>query len=55
MHLDRARLPRFVERLRLFGLRVGDAEIDLLLHRQVGDVGVNVTRREGDVTVVSVK
>jgi hypothetical protein len=37
------------------GLRVGDAVLDLSLTRHRHNVGVNVLRREGQVSVVTVK
>ncbi len=48
-------LPAFARRLRINGLRVGDASVDLLLARRAGDVGVSVPRRTGSVSVVTVK
>jgi len=45
-------LPPFLSELRIAGLRVGDATVDLLLTRQAMDVGVHVLRREGSVDVV---
>ena len=45
-------LPPFLSELRIAGLRVGDATVDLLLTRQAMDVGVHVLRREGRVDVV---
>ena len=34
---------------------VAGATIDLLLNRQEHDVGVNVTRRDGDIQVMVIK
>ncbi|MFZ5558167.1 MAG: glycogen debranching N-terminal domain-containing protein [Pseudomonadota bacterium] len=48
-------LPEFLAELRLSGLRIGDATVDLNLVRHGEDVGINVARREGDVRVVAVK
>jgi glycogen debranching enzyme len=47
-------LPESLQEVELFGLRVGDASIDLRLERHDHDVGVNVLRRDGDVEVVAV-
>jgi glycogen debranching enzyme len=49
-------LPESLEEVRIKGLRVGDANLDLMLTRHHGeDVGINVLRREGNVSVVMVK
>ncbi len=48
-------LPPFLDELRLKRLRVGDAILDLSVHRYPEDVGVNVVRREGSVEVVNIK
>jgi glycogen debranching enzyme len=46
-------LPRFLQRVTIRGLKVGDARVDLLLTRHdEGDVGVNVLRRDGALDVV---
>jgi glycogen debranching enzyme len=47
-------LPRFLEEVHLHGLRLRDAEVDIVLRRHATDVGVNVTRRSGTVRVVTV-
>jgi glycogen debranching enzyme len=48
-------LPPFLEDVRVEGLRVGSARVDLELHRHPDDVGVQVLRRDGDVSVVVAK
>lgn len=49
-------LPQFLSEVRISGLRVGDASLDLSLVRHEGEaVGVNVVRRHGHVDVVSLK
>jgi glycogen debranching enzyme len=53
--LIRPVLPTFLPELEIDGLRVGDASVDIRLHRHEEDVGVNVLRREGDVEVVVIK
>lgn len=45
-------LPHGVETLRINGLTVGSASVDLSLHRYSGTVGLNVERREGRLSVV---
>ncbi len=48
------RLPDYIERLRIEGLRIGDAEIDLRLRRHENDVGINILRKTGDIEVTVV-
>ncbi|HEX2141925.1 MAG TPA: amylo-alpha-1,6-glucosidase [Candidatus Limnocylindria bacterium] len=50
-----ARLPEFLDRLSISGLRVGEASVDLELERQTHGVGFRVLHRSGDVDVVAVK
>ena len=44
-------LPPFLERLRLAGVRAGEAAVDILFERHGGEVGVNVVRKSGSVDV----
>jgi hypothetical protein len=39
--------------VRLRNLRVSTGSVDVLLHRQDDNIGVTVTRRDGDVVVVT--
>jgi hypothetical protein len=48
-------LPDFLSHLRLRGLRLGDARLDLRLDRHAGDMTVSVLSREGEVRVALVK
>ncbi len=48
-------LPPFLEHVEIENLSVGDARIDLHLHRYPDDVGINVVRREGTIEVLTVK
>ncbi len=48
-------LPQSLREVEIKNLRVGDAEIDLVLHRHANDVGLSLSRRQGDVEVVIVK
>jgi glycogen debranching enzyme len=50
--LDRPRLPSFVPELRITNLEVAGATVDLVLVRHGDDVGVEVPRRVGDLSVV---
>jgi glycogen debranching enzyme len=49
------RLPSFVPELRITNLEVAGATVDFLLIRHGDDVGVNVLRRVGDLSVVVAK
>jgi glycogen debranching enzyme len=51
----RAILPDTVDWVRLEGLRLGAARLDLLLTRHRYDVGVTVLRRDGDIDIVALK
>jgi glycogen debranching enzyme len=53
--LHRPTLPPFLTEMHIRGLRAGDATIDLSLQRYAGDVVTSVTKREGDVELVTVK
>jgi glycogen debranching enzyme len=53
--LRQPRLPTSVDWLRLDGLRVSDAELDLLLERRADDVSVSVVRRSGNIKLVTEK
>jgi glycogen debranching enzyme len=48
-------LPEALREVTIRDLRVGEASVDLVLSRRDGDVGVNVLRREGEVSVVVLK
>lgn len=48
-------LPSFLDHVFLKNLSLGDAEVDLVLERHDGDVGVNVLRRQGSVEIVVTK
>lgn len=55
VRFEHARLPPFLEEIRIRGLRVGTAILDLQLERHDANVAVNVLRRDGVVEIVSVK
>jgi glycogen debranching enzyme len=48
-------LPEFLKQVEIKNLRVGEASVDLLLHRYPHAVGTSVLRREGDVEIVTIK
>ena len=53
--LSRPTLPPWLERLHLRGVRVGEAELDLSVHRYPGDVALTVDRRSSSVSVAVLK
>jgi glycogen debranching enzyme len=55
VRLRHSRLPAFLDRLALRGLRVGSGRLDMELERQRHGVGIRVTDRSGNVDVVAVK
>ena len=52
---SRGWLPETIDWVRLSGLTIGDARVDLQLERHPYDVDVAVLRREGEVEIVTVK
>jgi glycogen debranching enzyme len=54
IRFERPMLPNFLEHLDVRGLRVGDAEADVRLHRSGDEVAATVTRRHGGVRIVIV-
>ena len=55
VRLGDARLPLFLDHLRIERLPVGDASVDITVERQRHGVGVEVLERHGSVQVVNVK
>ncbi|MGH2428673.1 MAG: amylo-alpha-1,6-glucosidase [Candidatus Limnocylindria bacterium] len=55
LQLRHARLPTFLDYLRIENLPIGTARVDLYLERQREGVGVNVLGREGQVEIVTLK
>jgi hypothetical protein len=49
----RPTLPKFLDHVQLRNLRLSTGSVDLLLQRRDDNVGVTVTRRDGDVAVVT--
>ena len=45
-------LPPFLSEVLIRNLRVGESTVDVSLHRYPDDVGINVSRRDGEVNVV---
>jgi glycogen debranching enzyme len=48
-------LPAFLEHIEIRNLKIGNAEVDLLLERHARHVGINILRQEGQVEVVVTK
>jgi glycogen debranching enzyme len=55
IRFTRARLPAFLDEVRLTDLRLGDAAVDLILERHHNDVSINVLKRTGHVEIVAIK
>ncbi|RMD85337.1 MAG: amylo-alpha-1,6-glucosidase [Candidatus Dadabacteria bacterium] len=55
LRLERPFLPRILQEVRIYGLRVGDGEADFVVHRERHTVGVNVIRKTRGVEVVTVQ
>ena len=55
VRFTRARLPPFLEEVRIRNLRVGPHTLDLLLERHEDDVGITVLRRGGDIEIIAIK
>jgi glycogen debranching enzyme len=53
IRFSRPVLPRFLDRLHLRGLRLGELGADVLLQRVGNEVAATVTRREGKVRIVA--
>lgn len=51
INFSKPQLPRFLNRVQLNNLRVGEATVDLLIQRYEQDVGIIVLRREGKVEI----
>jgi glycogen debranching enzyme len=55
IYLRHAALPESLERIRIRGLQVGNASVDLALERHAQSVGVDILHRSGKIEVVSLK
>ena len=51
VHLENPQLPGFLNELRIDGLSVNDAYVDLIISRHERGFGVEVARKEGTVEV----
>ncbi|MBA3591520.1 MAG: amylo-alpha-1,6-glucosidase, partial [Methylibium sp.] len=52
--LHSPRLPPFIDWVRVHRLQVGDSNVDLLMQRYANNVGVEATRKVGNVEVTVV-
>lgn len=52
IRFDHPVLPSYLSFLSIHNLRIGDGVVDITLRRHPRDVGVNVTRKEGDFDIV---
>ena len=48
-------LPPFLQRVQIRNITIGDARVDVTLDRHPEDVGLTVTRRDGNVEIIVVK
>jgi glycogen debranching enzyme len=48
-------LPPFLQRVDIRNITIGDARVDVTLDRQPEDVGLTVTRRDGNLEIIVVK
>ena len=48
-------LPRFLDGISLYNLKLGDSRVDLRLNRHEDDITVAVLRRTGDVQIAQLK
>jgi len=55
IRLERPELPENLDRVIIRNLQVGEASVDLVLHRHEKDIGVHLERKEGELEVVVVK
>lgn len=55
LHLRRPLLPPFLDEVEIWDLRVGDASVDLRLHRRENDVSIDLLERRGNLEVVILK
>lgn len=55
IHFTYPLLPEFLQEIQIKNLKVGEAAVDLSLQRHPQDVGINVTRKEGEVELVITK
>jgi glycogen debranching enzyme len=52
LYIDRPRLPAWLDRIELLGMRVGEARLDLVLTSREGVTATEVPRKDGDLEVL---
>jgi len=52
VRFDTPLLPSYLQWVRIQNLRIGDGVVDLALRRHPRDVGLNVERKEGDISII---
>ncbi len=52
LYIDRPRLPAWLGRVEVLGMRVGDSRLDLVLTNNQGVTATEVPRKEGDIEVL---
>jgi glycogen debranching enzyme len=55
VRFTRARLPAYLDEVRIRNLHVGTATLDLVLERHHHNVSIDVVRRDGEVEIVAIK
>jgi glycogen debranching enzyme len=52
LYIDRPRLPDWLERVEIQGMRIGDARIDLVLTNNEGVTATEVPRKDGEIEIL---
>jgi glycogen debranching enzyme len=52
LYIDRPRLPRWLDRMEILGLRVGQAKLDLVFTNREGVTATEIPRKDGDIEVL---
>jgi glycogen debranching enzyme len=52
LYIDRPRLPAWLQRIEILGMRVGEARIDLVFSNNDGVTATEIPRKEGDLEIL---
>ena len=52
LYIDRPRLPDWLERVEVLGMRIGEARLDLVFTNRGGVTATEVPRKEGEIEVL---
>jgi glycogen debranching enzyme len=52
LYIDRPRLPDWLERVEILGMRMGNGRLDLVLTNNDGVTATEVPRKEGDIEIL---